>query len=348
MIKIDNSKVQVVSFSGGRTSAYMVWLIESMRKSGEWTAPVEYIFMDTGAEHPKTYEFIKKCVQHFGIELTCIRSVIPEEKGEGPTYKVVSVDDIGVDLTMFKAFMSKYGNPTINRPICTDKLKVIPSTKYLNDTFGKDNFVRWLGMRADEPSRLKEVELSQLELFATTRVRNYYYLAEISDFTKEDVLDFWKEMSFDLEIDEHLGNCVFCIKKTAAKVALAERDEPELFKAWDSEINSDSVRLMPADKFGVGHIYRKWLSPQQLIASFADQTSEEIRERIYKEKKFDAGSCSESCEAFGSDLSLFTEDDFKPKEIAPEFIDCPACHEKESYLRPQAYCCNADCNLHWD
>ena len=87
MIKIDNSKVQVVSFSGGRTSAYMVWLIEAMRKSGELVAPVEYIFMDTGAEHPKTYDFIKKCVEHFGIELTCLRGDFNQPVGVGHEYK---------------------------------------------------------------------------------------------------------------------------------------------------------------------------------------------------------------------------------------------------------------------
>lgn len=65
MIKIDNSKVHVVSFSGGRTSAYMVWLIEKLRNQGFITAKVVYIYLDTGAEHPKTYEFIKKCVENF-------------------------------------------------------------------------------------------------------------------------------------------------------------------------------------------------------------------------------------------------------------------------------------------
>jgi 3'-phosphoadenosine 5'-phosphosulfate sulfotransferase (PAPS reductase)/FAD synthetase len=162
----------VISFSGGRTSAYLVYLIESMRKSGEWTEPVEYIFMDTGAEHPKTYEFIKKCVEHFGIELTCLRAKVDMELGVSNGYEIIKMSDIGFDLSVFNKFMSKYGNPTINRPICTDKLKTIPSTKYLTEKYGKGNFVRWLGMRIDEPRRLKEVELSQLDAFKKTKTRN--------------------------------------------------------------------------------------------------------------------------------------------------------------------------------
>jgi 3'-phosphoadenosine 5'-phosphosulfate sulfotransferase (PAPS reductase)/FAD synthetase len=344
-MKIDNSKVQVVSFSGGRTSAYMVYLIEQMRKTGEWTAPTEYIFMDTGAGHPETYEFIKKCVEHFGIELTCLRSSIPKEHGQGPTYKIVSIDDVGQDLTMFLEFMAKYGNPTINRPVCTDKLKTVPSTKYLNEKHGRGNYVRWLGMRADEPNRLKEVDLLQMQLFESTRKRAYYYLAEISEFTKEDVLDFWEQMPFDLQIEEHLGNCVFCIKKGASKVALAQRDEPEMFDQWNAAINHESVRLMNADKFGIGHIYRNWLSPEQLIAQFSELTNEELRERIYKEKKFDTGSCSESCEGFVDSEDLVFDFEFKdfhePK--LPEFVECPVCHTKESYLKSQGYCCNSGC-----
>ena len=295
-MKIDNSKVQVVSFSGGRTSAYMVYLIEQMRKSGEWTAPTEYIFMDTGAEHPETYEFIKKCVEYFGIKLTCLRGNFEQPVGEGHTYDVVDVADIKYDMKngSFAQLMRKYGVPTVMSAWCTSRMKEETHDKYCNDKHGKGNYSTWLGIRYDEPKRLRIGNASGIR-----------YMAEITDFEKEDVLDFWSGMPFDLQVEEHLGNCVFCIKKGASKVALAQRDEPEMFVKWSEVINHESVRLMPADKFGVGHIYRNWLSPEQLIAQFSELTNEELRERIYKEKKFDTGSCSESCEAFGDQLDMF-------------------------------------------
>ena len=62
----------VVSFSGGRTSAYLAYVMEQKRRNDGWD--VSYVFMDTGAEHPKTYEFVKNVVEHFGIELTCLRT----------------------------------------------------------------------------------------------------------------------------------------------------------------------------------------------------------------------------------------------------------------------------------
>ena len=43
----------IASFSGGRSSAYMV------HKLMQSHPDTDFIFTDTGAEHPKTYEFIK-------------------------------------------------------------------------------------------------------------------------------------------------------------------------------------------------------------------------------------------------------------------------------------------------
>ena len=53
------SKQVVVSFSGGRTSAYLVWLTKNLGMNAK------YVFMDTGAEHPKTYEFVRNVSRNF-------------------------------------------------------------------------------------------------------------------------------------------------------------------------------------------------------------------------------------------------------------------------------------------
>ena len=52
----------VVSFSGGRTSAYLCSLIKKLYPDAV------FVFMDTGAEHEATYEFIKQ-VNDFGDTL---------------------------------------------------------------------------------------------------------------------------------------------------------------------------------------------------------------------------------------------------------------------------------------
>lgn len=74
------SVTHVVSFSGGRTSAYLVHLMEQRRKAGE---DVRYVFMDTGAEHPGTYKFIREVVSNWGIDLICLRVDVNPELGKG-------------------------------------------------------------------------------------------------------------------------------------------------------------------------------------------------------------------------------------------------------------------------
>ncbi|MDW5304528.1 hypothetical protein R7J46_19500, partial [Acinetobacter baumannii] len=103
------------------------------------------------------------------------------------------------------------------------RMKTEPFEKYCNDVFGKNNYERWIGIRSDEPKRLPIEVLEKLGLpihkDAKKQKAGFRYLAEISDFTKEDVLDWWEQQPFDLAITEHLGNCVFCIKKHLNKVA---------------------------------------------------------------------------------------------------------------------------------
>ena len=193
---------KVVSFSGGRTSAYLCKVM--IDKFGRDN--VDFVYMDTGAEHPKTYEFIRKVDEHFGLNLTCLRGDFSAPLGKGVNYRVVSIDDICHDLVPFKEMMAKYGVPYIGGMFCTDRMKLVPFTKYCQEKYGRGNYETWLGIRSDEPNRLRTK-------------KDIRYLAEISDFEKEDVIDFWDEMPFDLEIPEHLGNCVFCPKKSKLKTS---------------------------------------------------------------------------------------------------------------------------------
>jgi len=296
----------VVNFSGGRTSAYLVYLIEQMRKSGEWHGSVEYIFNETNAEHPKTYKFIKKCVEYFGIELTCVRGDFNQPVGQGSTYDIITVDELRFDMKngSFAQLIRKYGLPTVMGAWCTSRMKEETHDKYCNDKYGKGNYVTWLGIRADEPARLKIGKRPDLR-----------YMAEITDFEKDDVLDFWQGMPFDLEIQEHLGNCVFCIKKSINKLALAARDEPELAMEWMRAIENATDRLnQPKEKdYGglfpekyiqhvqKGVMYRNHNSMESIIAKFALHSRDEIYDTIRSMKRKESGGCTESCEAFAAD-----------------------------------------------
>jgi len=296
----------IVNFSGGRTSAYLVWLFEQKKKIEN--IEVEYLFCDTGAEHPKTYKFINDVVNHFGINLTCLRTVITCEKGIGPGYEVVKLEDCKQDLKPFLDVCRKHGTPTVAAPLCSDRLKSIPADKYCNDKYGKGSYLRWLGIRVDEQRRIKSTE-QQLDFFQkgktiSKRIKTTKYLAHISDFTKLDVLDWWKDQDFDLDLDEHLGNCVFCIKKGANKLALAAKDEPEMAIKFIDMVKSGDVHKRPTRVLPPEIMYRNNQSLGQIIAAYDEVPRDYLAMQIVNGRSHDSGNCSESCEALISNQIL--------------------------------------------
>ena len=280
----------VVSFSGGRTSAYLVHLMEEKRKAGE---SVHYVFMDTGCEHPMTYRFVREVVKFWDIPLTVLQVEINPELGQPNGYTMWEPKDIQTRMPVLKPFMDmvkKYGTPYPGGAFCTDRLKLVPFKKYCDDTFGRGNYATWIGIRADEPRRLKD----------KSGIR---YLAELSDFEKSDILDWWKKQPFDLQIPEHLGNCVFCIKKSTRKIGLACIDEPGLERVFNDLITGNHVRD--------GHretakevMYRGHLSLDGIAKMYADTDYQKLYQEMVMAKRFDTGSCSESCEIFGNQLGF--------------------------------------------
>jgi 3'-phosphoadenosine 5'-phosphosulfate sulfotransferase (PAPS reductase)/FAD synthetase len=294
------NKTHIVSFSGGRTSAYMVWLFEQERKRFP-DMKVEYIFNDTGAEHPKTYEFVRNVVEYFNIDLTCLRANVSTEVGVGTNYRVIPLSECCPDLQPFKDICVKYSTPSFAFSHCTREMKQTPARKYCKEKHGKDGYLTWLGIRSDEPKRLQIVD-KQVDAFAEKKKvdrskANIRYLASISDFDKQDVLDFWSMMPFDLQIEEHLGNCVFCIAKGNNKIALAARDEPYMAVDFIRMIDSPSIvkrKNAPVEK---DIMYRGKSSLTSIIKTYKDFSREDITDTIRGMKSDASGSCSESCDA---------------------------------------------------
>ncbi|MFQ0999740.1 phosphoadenosine phosphosulfate reductase family protein [Gilliamella sp. BG6] len=275
----------VVSFSGGRSSALLVYLMKNQYPD------TDFIFMDTGAEHPKTYEFVKNVVKHFDINLTCLRVVVNSELGQGNSYRIISLDELTQDLQPFRDICYKYGTPYIHGAFCTRTMKLEPFTRYCNDKYGKNNYQTWLGIRADEPRRLKQKE-------------GYRYLADICDFDKQDVIDFWKSQPFDLDLPDHLGNCVFCIKKGINKIALATRDEPKMAEDFINLINDPNIRVVERRQQENKIMYRGNNSLISIMAMYQNHSREDIAATIKGNKGFESGSCSESCEIFSCQLDF--------------------------------------------
>lgn len=223
----------MVSFSGGRTSAFMChWLIENMSHLYN----LHFVYANTGLEHEKTLEFINKVDKFLNLKLTWIEAVINPLKGIGTTYTVVDCETACRDNRLFKDMCACYGLMNKTWMHCTRELKIQPMTAFANDYFGKNNYRQAIGIRFDEFKRVRQDP------------NKIYPLATIAKVIKQDVLEFWKKQPFDLEIEEHYGNCVGCYKKSDKKLKMIADENPHYFDPFIELENSYSNLKGPNEK----------------------------------------------------------------------------------------------------
>lgn len=93
----------LVSFSGGRTSAYMTkWILDNLTNRFE----IVTVFANTGKEREETLEFVRDCDSSFGFNTVWVEAVINPEHGKGTTHKIVSFDT--ADRKGKRAMKKKY------------------------------------------------------------------------------------------------------------------------------------------------------------------------------------------------------------------------------------------------
>ena len=56
-----------ISFSGGRTSAYMLWRV--LQSNGGLPDEAKVIFCNTGKEEEATLRFVQDCSEHWGVPI---------------------------------------------------------------------------------------------------------------------------------------------------------------------------------------------------------------------------------------------------------------------------------------
>lgn len=288
-----SDKTLVISFSGGRTSGYLTKkLLEEKHK---WK-DIIVIFANTGQEHEKTLEFINKCDKNFDFNTVWLEAVTHKDRVSS-TAKVVNFKTASRDGAPFEGVIAKYGIPWSKAGHCTRELKENPIKNYLKDRgLDKDNRVMAIGIRADEAHRRAR----------SAEHNNFIYPLIDWGIDKDDVLDWWEDQKFDLEIPEHMGNCVWCWKKSYIKLATVMKEKPEAF-AFPERMEKIHGRT--------GNIAKKVLNngvlkDQNSIKFFRGfRTVQDIREMAKEGTDFFidkhyarlSGGCSESCEPFHGD-----------------------------------------------
>lgn len=295
MVKQKTSdKTLVISFSGGRTSGYLTKRL--LEEKNKWK-DVIVIFANTGQEHEKTLEFINNCDKKFGFNTVWIEAIAHPGERKTSTAKIVDYKTASRDGRPFEDIIAKYGIPWSKAGHCTRELKEQPIKNYLRELgLDKTNRVMAIGIRADESHRKSKV----------AEENNFIYPLIDWDIDKEDVLSWWEDQDFDLEIPEHMGNCVWCWKKSYKKLVTVMREKPEAF---------DFPERMEKLHGRTGNIAQKVLNNgvlkgQKSIKFFRGfKTVEDIRKMaaekddVFIDEHFMriSGGCSEECQPFLGD-----------------------------------------------
>jgi hypothetical protein len=292
----DKDKTLIISFSGGRTSGYMTK--ELLKHKDKWK-DIIITFANTGQEHEKTLEFINNCDTHFNFNTVWLEAKITHEKGVGTRHSVVDFKTASRTGKPFEEQIKKYGIPFTAAPICTRELKDNPIKSYINSLgLKKEDYILAIGIRADENKRAN-----------LNNVRNFIYPLLDLDVDKQDVLDWWEEQTFDLEIPEHFGNCVWCWKKSFKKLMTIMVEEPSAFdfprrmEKQYARHGAVANKIQEDIKF-----FRGWKSVSD-IEEMITEDFEKFKDLHYLHI---TDGCEDSCEPFHSEIN---EDLIKVKEI---------------------------------
>lgn len=269
-----------VSFSGGKTSAYMAKMIVSNYSA---THNVKVIFANTGQEHEKTLEFVDACDKAFGLNVIWIESKTIFNQRKSSQYTVVDFNSATRDGSLFESMIKKYGIPNMTFPHCTRELKTSPMHNYVKKELGwkTGSYTTAIGIRSDEIDRINE----------NYKKFNYWYPLADRGITKNFINDFWSKQPFNLEIPEHLGNCTWCWKKTLKKQMAVIRDIPDAHKVplmleakYPTTIKGENV-------FNNQTFFRKNKSANELYELYKSGDVSAFVDESFND-------CEESCEPF--------------------------------------------------
>lgn len=208
----------VISFSGGRTSAYMLWRI---LQSNNGLPPEAIVcFANTGKEDEATLQFVKDCEANWGIEIHWL-----EYQSEKPKFKKVTFETASRQGEPFEAMINdKKMLPNSFMRFCTSELKINTIRRYLkNIGLDIDDDQHLVGIRADEQRRVAKVGLSMCPLAQ-------------AGVTSIDVGAFWESNNFDLGLPKvgqnKLSNCDLCFMKGDATLISLIQDRPDRATWW--------------------------------------------------------------------------------------------------------------------
>lgn len=219
----------VISFSGGRSSGFMLWnILEAY--DHQLPDDIKVVFCNTGLEHEETYNFIHRIEQNW-CDVTWLEYDLDSEKKQ--TFKIVDYDSASRLGEPFSLLNNKYKRlPNPVQRYCTGKLKIITNRLFLK-SLKWSSWDACIGLRADEQRRVNNYHE---DVKYVTHIFPMYEAGH----DKNDVNAFWVKNPFDLKLPHNSniwGNCVGCHLKGIGKLYAIAEQAPEHLQWWADQEN---------------------------------------------------------------------------------------------------------------
>lgn len=247
-----------ISFSGGRTSAYMLWRV--LQSNGGLPDEAVVCFANTGKEDEATLRFVDRCSREWSVPIVWL------EELNG--LRVVDFATASRDGEPFEALIRRKNylpNPVTR--FCTVDLKIKPVAQYIR-SLGWEAWDNLIGIRADEPRRVAKIRANPSD--GVKGITRYMPLAT-AGVTKQDVQRFWASQSFDLELPNingttYHGNCDLCFLKGASQILSLIAEKPSRATWWIKQEAS-----ITNAKIDNGGYFRKDRPSYKQMATFASK-----------------------------------------------------------------------------
>lgn len=204
-----------ISFSGGRTSAYMLWRVLQAH-GGKLPDDALVCFANTGLEAEETLQFVERCASEWAVPITWAEYTGNDEA----MFRLVSYETASRNGEPFEALIRRrqfLPNP-VSR-FCTSELKIRTMHRHLRSLAWKE-WDQFIGIRADEQRRVSKIRARG----TSTETKDEDMCMPLADagVSVQEVGAFWKAQPFDLELitvngRTLEGNCVYCFLKPPAQ-----------------------------------------------------------------------------------------------------------------------------------
>ena len=211
----------LISFSGGRTSAYMLWR-HLQAHGGTLPDNVHVCFANTGKEREETLRFVHECATRWGVRVRWLewRSRL-KSVPVANRFQEVGFNSAARNGEPFAALIaSKSATPNAVARWCTENLKILTLQAFM-EASGYAQYANVVGLRYDEPNRV-----------AKGCARGSVMPLADAKITVRDVRAFWAAQPFDLQLLPFEGNCDGCFLKARPKLWEIERTAPGTLQWW--------------------------------------------------------------------------------------------------------------------